>query len=208
LDSKDYIKELKNLYRGLGYVSSFVHWRCWHTPYERVEQFVPKQGKIVDLGCGYGLFSNFLALTSNSREIIGIDISERKMNYSHRGLSNVSFQVGDAMNLNLTQCDGIVLNHMLHHLSSYQDQEKLLRHCYEKLKDGGTLINLEIDKKPFWKFMFTQLVDHVAYPGDKFYFRDSSEFEELFNSIGFKKIEVIPVHEGVPLSHVLYVAKK
>jgi SAM-dependent methyltransferase len=202
------IKRLKRLYSKLGYVTAFVEWRCWHTPYELIEKFVPKEGLIADLGCGYGLLANLLALTSNKRKIIGIDLSQRKLKYANRGLANVSFQRCDVMNFNLVGCQGIVLVHLLHHLPSFGQQERLLRICYEGLSRGGILLNLEIDKRPLWKFIFTKIVDNVAYPGNRFYFRSSLEFTDLLKSIKFRNIKVIPAHRFVPLSHVLYVAQR
>lgn len=208
--SDENITKLKQLYRKPGYVSAFVKWRCWHTPYTLIEKFTPKEGLIIDMGCGYGLFSNFLALTSEKRNIIGIDLSDRKMKYADKGLLNVSFKTGNIMNSGWagSKYKAIVLIHLLHHLSSFEQQEELLKICYRNLDKEGIVLVLEIDEKPLWKFSFTKLVDNVAYPGGKFYFRSSSEFVSIFKSTGFGNVRVIQANEGVPLSHVLYVAEK
>ena len=42
-------------------------------PYEQISRFVPKSGEILDIGCGYGVLSIFLALESFHRRILGID---------------------------------------------------------------------------------------------------------------------------------------
>ena len=202
------IRRLKQLYSNLGYVSAFVHWRCWHTPYPVLEALVPREGLIVDLGCGYGLFANLLASASSRRRVIGLDISKRKLQYADRGLANAAFQYGDAMTAQWDRCQGIALIHLLHHLSSYEDQARLLRLCYESLDDNGSLVILEVDQQPRWKYWCAQVVDRVAYPLDRFYFRSRAAFESLLQSVGFGNIRFIPGHQGVPLSHMVLVAQK
>ena len=41
-------------------------------PFDIIEKHVPKKGTIVDLGCGFGIFANFLAIQSDDRKVIGI----------------------------------------------------------------------------------------------------------------------------------------
>jgi len=202
------IRDLKRLYRNLGYVSAFVHWRCWHTPYLLLEELAPREGRIIDLGCGYGLFANLLALTSSKRKVLGMDISKRKLQYADRGLANAAFQYGDAMTARWDRCQGISLVHLLHHLSSYEDQTRLLRLCFESLDAGGSLVVLEVDKRPRWKYALAQVVDNVAYPFDRFYFRSRAAFESLLQSVGFRNGRFVPGHQGVPLSHMVLVAQK
>ncbi|MGH9279418.1 MAG: class I SAM-dependent methyltransferase, partial [Acidimicrobiales bacterium] len=46
-------------------------------PFRRVAARVPDRGRVLEVGCGYGLFSNHLALSSPDREVLGIDIDVR-----------------------------------------------------------------------------------------------------------------------------------
>ena len=45
-------------------------------PFKKLEQIVPKTGFIIDLGCSHGLLANFLSITSNEREILGVEMNE------------------------------------------------------------------------------------------------------------------------------------
>ena len=47
--------------------------------YEQVSLFVPKKGRVLDLGCGYGFLSIFLALDSAERQVLGIDPSQKRI---------------------------------------------------------------------------------------------------------------------------------
>jgi len=203
------IKELRKLYRNSGYVSAFVRWRCFHTPYPDLEKLVPKEGRILDLGCGYGLFPNLLALTSDRRRITGIDICERKLKYASRGLNNVEFICADASLYKAADEYGcITVVHMLHHLTSYDSQAELTRLCRSNLQDKGRLLILEIDTRPLLKFLFTQLVDNVAYFGDRFYYRKSVDFKSLLEKEGFRDVSIYPAWQDNLLSHVIISGQK
>jgi SAM-dependent methyltransferase len=203
-----YIHQTKRLYFNLGYVTVFMYFRFCHAPYKLLESLVPKQGKIIDLGCGYGFFSNLLGLASPEREVIGIEISSRKLKYAPRGVSNVKFVNADITKMDIEDCDAIVLIHVLHHLRSYQEQEILLNNCYKRLRGGGKLIVAEIDRHPFWKYLFSVFIDNTLYFGDRFFFRTEEGFKDLFTRIGFKVEKILPAHKKVPLSHKIFVCTK
>ena len=137
-----------------------------------------------------------------------MELSGRKLKYAARGLPNISFQQENVLRANWGPCRGLALIHLLHHLSSFEDQERLLRRCYDSLMPGGVLVMLEVDTTPAWKFLLSQVVDHVAYPFDRFFFRKSQTFTELMSAIGFREIQVMPAHRGVFLSHAILVGMK
>lgn len=48
-------------------------------PFEKIQEFVPTSGKIMDVGCGHGLFTKILAQSFPKRWVLGIDPSEEKI---------------------------------------------------------------------------------------------------------------------------------
>ena len=51
----------------------FLHLRWWLTPYERMAAYVPKSGKVLDVGCGHGLLAMEMALSAPNRTVLATD---------------------------------------------------------------------------------------------------------------------------------------
>ncbi|PJE70162.1 hypothetical protein COU97_01205 [Candidatus Shapirobacteria bacterium CG10_big_fil_rev_8_21_14_0_10_48_15] len=201
------VRKTKKLYCGLGWPTIFTHIRFFTAPFEKLEKLVPKKGCIIDLGCGYGIFSNFLGLTGSKRKILGIEFDEKKIRVANRGVANVKFFRDDITKIKLVPADTILLIHVLHHLNSLADQEKLLKACRQKLKKSGQLIIAEVDRKPVGKYWLGWLVDHLLYPRDRIFYRFPAEFKKLFASLGFK-VKLIRASQGKPFAHVIYLLSK
>ncbi len=189
------------LYKASFNIKLFLLLRNLHLSYSRIESLVPRKGLIIDLGCGYGFFPNLLAYLSQERKIVGVELSKRKIKYADIGFTNTEFVNEDIQQLEIADCDTIVLVHVLHHLPSFESQEELLMECYEKLRKGAKIIVVEIDLRPLCKFWFTKFIDHVLYFGDKFYFRNQEQTRELLKKTGYREVNAFPFHEYSMLSH-------
>ena len=181
------------------HVTAFIHIRLWFNRFDLIEERIPKEGRVVDIGCGYGLFANFLALRSSSRQLVGIERNGRKVQYACRGLKNTEFIVKDVKDYDLSGCSVITFIDVLHHLDSFETQEDLLRYCHTGLETGGVLFIKDVCFEPYSKFFLTRIVDNALYLGDTFYFRPWQEFKILLETIGFE-VEYVPLHEGTPYS--------
>lgn len=201
------VKKIKKLYEGLGWPSIFIKIRFFTAPYRHLEDFVPRSGFIIDLGCGYGIFSNLLALLSDQRKILGLELDASKIKYADKGIANVDFQSADITKAKIPVADCILLIHVLHHLNSYPDQEILLKACCDKLKEEGELIICEVDKYPWWKFVLARIADHLLYPGDHIYYRFPKELLSFLQTLPLD-VQWQKSHQGTPFSHVTYICKK
>lgn len=197
--------ETKQLYQGLGWPSIFARIRFFTAPYKKLERLVPEKAFVIDLGCGYGILANFLALSGLKREILGIELDSKKIKFADRGLKNVKFLKADITKTTLKKADIILLVHVLHHLDSFQAQEELLAVCRKKLSKNGKLIIVEVDRKPVFKFILGWLADRLLYPGDRIYYRFPEEFKQMFTKLKFK-VKIIKADHGKPFAHVIYVA--
>ena len=69
---------------------------------DEIGQYLPAQGRVLDLGCGFGLFSLYYAATRPGLQIEGFDLNPRRIEMARAaagrlGLRNVHHEVGNVM---------------------------------------------------------------------------------------------------------------
>lgn len=205
------MNQVFELYKNVGWKSLFARIRFWDSPYIEVEKMVPKKATIVELGCGEGVFTNFLGLSSKLRKVIGIEIDKHRYLDANRGLKNVKIIKSDATKYKIPRVDCIVMYHLLHHLTSYELQEVLITNSKKALKRNGKLIIIEIVEKPLLKFFITSLVDYFIVPwlfegkfiAKKIYFRKTKDWVKLLKSKGFN-VKTTKLDHNKPFSHVVF----
>lgn len=214
-EKKKIIGKTANLYQGNEFISLFSKIRLWDSPIEKIDQMTSKKGTIVDLGCGDGITTNYLALASPKRNLIGVEINKDRVKYANKNLENTKFICADALKTTIPRADTIIMIHLLHHLPSLKDQQKLLENCFKSLKKSGELIIAEVDKNPFLKYIFSYFTDGILVPilfernlyNLKVFYRSSKDWKKLLGDLGFStKIDV--AHQGKPFSHIIMVAQK
>ena len=68
------------LYRDAGraaHLHTLVRW--WSAPFPAIEQALPPVGRVLEIGCGHGLFSTYAALSAPGRTVHGVDIDPDKI---------------------------------------------------------------------------------------------------------------------------------
>jgi 2-polyprenyl-3-methyl-5-hydroxy-6-metoxy-1,4-benzoquinol methylase len=209
------MKEAKNevikRYRNKSYTWLFSYIRFWDAPYHEVEHIIPKKGTIVELGCGEGLFSNFLAISGSKRNVIGIEIDKHRLKNADKKVKNATFRFGDITKVKIPDADTIVLFHVLHHLHSYEEQEKLIARCKKALKPRGSLVIVEVNPVFSYKYFITWFTDHFLVPWlferrlySPIFFRSEKNWQNLFKKLGFRSKKTL-CDKGKPFSHILYV---
>jgi 2-polyprenyl-3-methyl-5-hydroxy-6-metoxy-1,4-benzoquinol methylase len=180
---------------------------------------VPSRGRILEVGCGYGLFSNHLALEAHQREVLGIDIDLRKILQGQRAAKQGA--VGGARcELHLSPpgdvpdgpWDAIVIVDVLYLLDRHE-QEGLLRSCTEQLALGGVLVVKEMALVPAWKAAWNRAQETLAVrvlhitAGDEMTFLDPSALGAWMAEDG-----LVVTHEavdrGYPHPHHLVVGAR
>lgn len=110
--------------------------------YELFDQLLPKRGRIMDVGCGYGFLSYMLHWMSPEREILGVDYDEEKIITAQHGYlkgAQLSFKCVDVTNHTFEKFDAFVITDVLHYLQAHE-QEKVLSACISQLEPGGLII--------------------------------------------------------------------
>jgi SAM-dependent methyltransferase len=174
-------------------------------PFEAVAGHVPHDAGVLELGCGYGLLANLLALDSPSRPIVGVDKEPSRIavaQRSARGRSRVRFEVGDVTRIALPSADCVAMNDLLHHIP-HDRQIALLEQCYRALPSGGRLLIKDVDKSSLPKYVWNYAHDLIKNRWLPFYCLDTPILVAILEVVGFR-VEVERLDAGYPYSHVLY----
>jgi len=132
--------------------------------YDIFHQLVPKQGRVLDIGCGYGFMSYMLSFTSDQRYITGIDYDEEKVetaNHCFSKTGNVNFIHSDALSFNFEKYDAIILADMLHYLQP-GEQDQVIEKCISNLNPGGVVIIRDGDKDEQGKHKKTEMTEFFS----------------------------------------------
>jgi len=193
----------------------FVRMRSLLCPMERLETLVPQEGRILDLGCGHGLFTNLLALRGPDRQILGCDPSAAKIGVAAAAglsLSNVRYQVGYLADVSATELDGITILDVLYLLPP-AEKRAVIRGCYERLKPGGVLMVKTNDRSPRWKFAVAYGEEvlmtkaGLTFGGNGLHFFSAAENRAYLEEAGFS-VRVVDLNSWLPYPHVAFVCRK
>lgn len=183
--------------------------------YELFESLMPKQGKIVDVGCGYGFLPYMLMYKGRSREILGVDYDEEKISVADNCVdksNKLSFAVGDVTVYDFPQADGFIISDVLHYLKEEQ-QIQVIENCVTKLSKGGVLVIRDADKdianrqKGTWytEFMSTKVFGFNKTKGDGLHFVSGTVIKNTLAKYPHLTLEVI---DNTKLtSNIIYVAR-
>jgi len=179
---------------------------------EEISQFLPAEGKVFEIGCGFGLFGLYFARVSPRLVIRGVDVDAQRIQLAQRaqrrlGLDNVDFAVGDALTVRLPDgLDGCYALDLLHHLPR-RAARSLIAHVYEQLRPGGVFIVKDVDTRPRYKMAFTWLLDVMMTRGERPQYWSVADMTGELRTPGFDVIRYAMV-DVLPYPHELYVCTK
>lgn len=110
--------------------------------YDRYDRVLPREGYIVDLGCGYGAMSYMLAMLSDKRSITGVDYDYKKIALADNCFAkneNLEFISADIRDYDIPKADGYIISDVLHYVD-YSYQQKIIESCIERMSQQGVLI--------------------------------------------------------------------
>ena len=209
-------KDVYALYEKSGILTrAYLRIKLKICPLLRAEDFFPASGRIVDLGCGNGLFSFILGLGSSGRTVTGIDLDARKIRVAEKTAgpgSAVAFCAGNVIETDYPQADVFCLIDVLY-LIPTAGQEEIIRKCSDCLPRGGWLIIKEMDDRPRWKSVWNRIQETLAVRiigftlGGKFHFRSARAWEDMLKRHGFS-VRMERLDRGYWYPHILLVARK
>jgi 2-polyprenyl-3-methyl-5-hydroxy-6-metoxy-1,4-benzoquinol methylase len=180
---------------------------------DTLEQHLSEAAKVLDIGCGFGLFALYYALNSPERTITGFDLSaprirEAQLVARKLSLDNVHFFREDAANYQFSEnFDVVVTLDLLHHVGA-DVAETLICQAYQALTPGGVLLVKDVNTAPRHKLYFTYLLDKLMMPRSPVHYRSALGWKALLQHAGFSQVLSYPLNDYLPYPHMLLVARK
>jgi len=167
--------------------------------------------RILDVGCGFGLFGCYLSAMYPDIEYCGYDLNRGRIDRANQaaqrlGLKNATFRVGDARDLGINkEYDAIMMVDLLHHIDD-NAKATLLDICTSHLAPDGRLIIKDVTTRPFHKIAFTWALDVVMTKGfEMWYWGEDRFYKELRPH--FESVEMYPITDWLPYPHVIYLCE-
>ena len=176
---------------------------------DEIGQYLPASGEVLDIGCGFGLFSLYYAASAPGRFLRGLDVDPRRVAVARRaaarlGIENVAYARGDARDF---KADGEVaaayMLDIVHHVPP-ATVPPLLRQLRRALAPGGRLLVKDVDTRPAPKRWFTWALDKAMAPTAPVRYWSAEELTGLLEASGFQVYRHVMV-DVLPYPHILYV---
>jgi SAM-dependent methyltransferase len=219
---KTALNPVKEIYKNESWkVRMHILLRAKTCPFGRVVEYIPDSARVLDLGCGNGLFINYLSICRSSIEAIGVDISESNIAVARRTIGerkNIQFATGD-----ISRLGGVPIGTSLFDCISMLDslyflpfarQRDAIRSIYALLRENGILLIKTIRRESLLKYWFCTIQDRIAmkllrlYADTKTHVLRSGEMNDLLNSAGFSLIKLVDLGKGSLYPHILYICKR
>jgi 2-polyprenyl-6-hydroxyphenyl methylase/3-demethylubiquinone-9 3-methyltransferase len=179
---------------------------------DEIGQYLPEAGPVLDIGCGFGLFSLYYAATAPARFVRGVDLNPKRIAMARRAASrlavdNVAYEEGDARTF---KGDGEVaaayMLDIVHHIPP-DAVAPLLRTLHDCLTPGGVLIVKDVDTHPAPKRWFTWALDKLMAPTTPVRYWSGDELGAALRAAGFD-VRRHAMLDFLPYPHVIHIATR
>lgn len=197
-------------------IRGFVRARNLLAPLAAIERLVPASGRILDVGCGHGLFTSYLALAGPARQVYGVEPSSAKIEVAQRigtQVPNLEFHQGYVQDEpDEPRYRAITILDVLY-LVPPKVKAEILEACYRLLEPGGVLVLKTNDTWPRWKFQVAKAQEQLmtglglTMTDHGLHFWGRRQYWDLLRQIGFD-VQFVDLNSWLPYPHVAFVATK
>ena len=178
---------------------------------DEIGQYLPATGAVLDIGCGFGLFSLYYAATAPGRFVRGLDVDARRIGIARRaaarlGLDNVVYEEGDVRDFKGdAEVAAAYMLDIVHHVPP-SAVPRLLAGLRRALPPGGRLLVKDVDTRPAPKRWFTWVLDRAMAPRTPVRYWSAEELTAVLEDTGFAVRRHLMV-DILPYPHILYICE-
>lgn len=207
--------EALRLYAGQGIgVRLHTRIRAFTCPMQALVARAPAEGRLLEVGCGHGLFANECALQKPRLQVLGLDPAPDKIRAAVSTVGsrpNIRFLEGRVETAGESGLDCVAVLDVLY-LVPRAGWGVFLGACRAALRQGGLLLLKEVDVRPRWKFYRCLAQETLSVRllgltlGGAFAFAGRAEVQQALAAAGFRSVAVTDLGRGYLTPHVLYEA--
>ena len=136
-------------------------------PFHEFFPLVPIGSRVLDVGCGSGLWAGLLTVTNRTAFVHGFDASQKAIDVARRMQNRLPkeqreklfFEYRSVMDgLPDERFDVVTMIDVLHHIPP-KEQEKAVLDVWSRVKQGGVFLYKDMASKPFWCGLMNRLHD-------------------------------------------------
>ena len=178
---------------------------------DEIGQYLPATGAVLDIGCGFGLFSLYYAASAPGRFVRGLDVDARRIGIARRaaarlGLDNVVYEEGDARDFKGdAEVAAAYMLDIVHHVPP-SAVPPLLTGLRRSLPPGGRLLVKDVDTRPAPKRWFTWALDRAMAPRTPVRYWSAEELTGALEHAGFDVRRHLMV-DILPYPHILSICE-
>jgi len=179
---------------------------------QEIGQYLPREGRILDLGCGFGLFSLYFALDAPTRDLTGVDLDSERIEAATQcaarlGVDNVHYTASNVLDWRGTEpFDAVFMLDLIHHLPKEQ-VAGFLERVAQLIAPDGVLLLKDVSNRPYYKMIFTLLLDRMMVGSEPIHYWDPAELCALVEGLGFS-VKRHTINDFLPYPHILYVCTR
>ena len=179
---------------------------------DEIGQYLPATGTVLDIGCGFGLFSLYYAATAPGRFMRGVDLNPRRIALARRaaarlGIENVGYEQVDARDFKGdSEVAAAYMLDIVHHVAPAA-VPALLRQLHRAVAPGGMLLVKDVDTRPVLKRWFTWVLDKAMDPRAPVHYWSGEALGGALEAAGFTVRRHVMI-DILPYPHILYVCTR
>ncbi len=159
-------------------------------PFESIIEELPEEGRLLDIGSGYGTFC-LLAAERTSLSITGLELEEGRVRAANLQAAKegkkgkVKFIAKDVSERFKGRFDVVTCVDVFHHIDK-RLHGKLLAEIRKSLVKSGRFIVKEMDTKPLHKYLWNMAHDVAMTRSVKMHYMPKERFAQVLEDSGFR----------------------